>query len=54
MSERFTPDAYRGARWNDPAFGIDWPRQPVVVADRDANYPDYSADPDASHPDLRP
>ena len=25
MSEFYAPDAARGVRWNDPAFGIAWP-----------------------------
>jgi dTDP-4-dehydrorhamnose 3,5-epimerase len=29
----------RGARWNDPAFGIEWPQQPHIIAARDAEYP---------------
>jgi dTDP-4-dehydrorhamnose 3,5-epimerase len=29
----------RGFRWNDPAFGIEWPLEPAVIAERDANYP---------------
>ncbi len=29
----------RGVRWNDPAFGIEWPLQPQVIAPRDAQYP---------------
>lgn len=37
----FTPGHGRGARWNDPAFGIDWPLGPVVMSDRDATYPDW-------------
>jgi dTDP-4-dehydrorhamnose 3,5-epimerase len=35
-------EAARGVRWNDPAFGIDWPLAPVVMADRDRNYPDFA------------
>jgi len=31
----------KGVRWNDPAFAIVWPAQPVVIAGRDASYPDY-------------
>lgn len=30
-----------GVRWDDPAFGIDWPAQPQVISERDATYPDY-------------
>jgi dTDP-4-dehydrorhamnose 3,5-epimerase len=29
----------RGVRWDDPAFGIEWPLQPSVIAARDAEYP---------------
>jgi dTDP-4-dehydrorhamnose 3,5-epimerase len=29
----------RGVRWDDPAFGVEWPLQPRVIAARDAQYP---------------
>lgn len=32
----------RGVRWNDPAFGIEWPIPVSVISERDANYPDFS------------
>lgn len=32
------PDSARGVRWNDPAFGIQWPFEPVVLSARDRNY----------------
>lgn len=44
MSDFFRPDAARGFRWDDPAVGIDWPLQPVVISERDANYPDLDPD----------
>lgn len=31
-----------GVRWNDPAFGIVWPVQPMVISERDATYPDHA------------
>ncbi|HEX4388412.1 MAG TPA: dTDP-4-dehydrorhamnose 3,5-epimerase [Steroidobacteraceae bacterium] len=32
-----------GVRWNDPAFAIRWPvEQGVVIAQRDAGYPDFA------------
>lgn len=41
MGEEFIPDLARGVRWNDPAFAIDWPMEPKVIAERDATYPDF-------------
>ncbi len=38
MSEPYDPDAARGVRWDDPTFGIAWPRVPEVMAPRDAAY----------------
>ena len=32
----------RGVRWNDPAFGIQWPAAPQVMNARDAAYPDFA------------
>lgn len=31
----------RGVRWNDPAFAIAWPFEPIVISARDAGYADY-------------
>jgi dTDP-4-dehydrorhamnose 3,5-epimerase len=29
-------------RWDDPAFGIDWPpAEQRVISERDASYPDF-------------
>lgn len=42
MSASYAPELARGVRWNDPAFGIQWP--PVerrIMSKRDANYPDF-------------
>ena len=41
IAQAFRPGVGRGARWDDPAFGITWPRAPVVISDRDAGYPDF-------------
>lgn len=30
--------AERGYRWNDPAFGIDWPIQPTILSEKDKNW----------------
>jgi dTDP-4-dehydrorhamnose 3,5-epimerase len=42
MSEFYAPDYGRGVRWNDPAFGIHWPAEVVVISGRDANYPEFT------------
>lgn len=39
VSEFYTPEAERGLRWDDPALGIDWPDEPVLVSDKDASWP---------------
>ncbi len=41
MGEFFQPEAARGLRWNDPRLGIRWPREPAVISQRDATYPDF-------------
>jgi dTDP-4-dehydrorhamnose 3,5-epimerase len=35
----YTPSAVRGARFDDPAFGIGWPLPPTVVSEQDLNWP---------------
>lgn len=41
ISRRYSPSSARGVRYDDPAFGIDWPGEVVVISDRDRNYPDF-------------
>jgi dTDP-4-dehydrorhamnose 3,5-epimerase len=41
MSAVFAPQAARGARWNDPAFGIQWPIGEIVISHRDQGFPDF-------------
>jgi dTDP-4-dehydrorhamnose 3,5-epimerase len=41
MGAYYAPDAGRGVRWNDPAFGIDWPPAERAMNARDAGYPDF-------------
>jgi dTDP-4-dehydrorhamnose 3,5-epimerase len=40
-SSPWVPSAEAGVRWNDPAFGITWPAEPVVISGRDATWPDF-------------
>ncbi|MET0271928.1 MAG: dTDP-4-dehydrorhamnose 3,5-epimerase family protein [Phenylobacterium sp.] len=41
ISPRFEPGHEAGVRWNDPAFGIQWPTAPALLSPRDASYPDH-------------
>ena len=42
MSSYYEPESGRGVRWNDPAFGIDWPSVERIIIDRDQAYPDFT------------
>lgn len=43
VSAYYAPDAEAGVRWNDPAFGIEWPLEPTVISDKDQSWADYKA-----------
>lgn len=38
-SQFYTPSAARGVRFDDPAFGIQWPLSPTVISEQDRNWP---------------
>ena len=38
----YTPGAEKGIRWNDKAFNIEWPFEPLVISDKDRGHPDFS------------
>ena len=42
-SSYYAPEHGRGVRWNDPAFKISWPADPLVMIDRDRNYEDFAS-----------
>jgi len=39
MSDSYHPECSRGVRWDDPAFGIEWPGIPILISRKDINYP---------------
>ncbi len=39
MSQYWSLPHGRGVRWDDPAFAIQWPLQPLVLSPKDAVYP---------------
>ena len=42
VSDFYRPEAYKGLRWNDPAFGIEWPMaEERIMLPRDSSYPDF-------------
>ena len=41
MSENYVPKLARGARWNDPAFRIDWPIQNPILSETDSAREDF-------------
>jgi dTDP-4-dehydrorhamnose 3,5-epimerase len=44
MSHHYVPEAARGVRWDDPAFGVDWPpARERIISDRDRAWPDVTA-----------
>lgn len=42
VSEFYTPESERGARHDDPAFGIDWPVPVLDMSDKDRSWPAFS------------
>jgi len=44
VTEFYSPEHERGVRYNDPAFGIKWPIDPVVISEKDKNHPDFNPD----------
>lgn len=45
MTDFYAPELGLGARWDDPAFGIEWPvRGSPTMLPRDAEYPDFDVD----------
>ena len=44
MSDSFNPNSYRGIRFNDPKFNVEWPSDPKVISDKDLNIPDFIGD----------
>ena len=39
VSEYYYPESARGVRWDDPAFGIEWPLGISVISERDRSHP---------------
>jgi dTDP-4-dehydrorhamnose 3,5-epimerase len=42
ISEFYAPEHARGVRWDDPAFGIEWPAADRILTPRDRAYPNFT------------
>ena len=42
FGQPYVPGTEGGARWDDPAFGIQWPIAGRIMNQRDQNFPDFS------------
>jgi dTDP-4-dehydrorhamnose 3,5-epimerase len=42
ISAPYAPQSARGVRWDDPAFGIEWPEDPRMMSEKDKAWPDFS------------
>ena len=44
VSEAYAPGAERGVRWDDPAFGIEWPEaEKRIISQKDRSWPLFTA-----------
>ena len=43
ISQPYDAALARGVRWNDPAFGIEWPLPVGTMSERDRGYPDFTS-----------
>lgn len=46
VSEKFHPESDRGIRYDDPFFSIQWPMEPLIISDKDRNWPIKNSDKD--------
>jgi dTDP-4-dehydrorhamnose 3,5-epimerase len=42
MDADYVAGLARGCRWNDPAFGIEWPSAPRAMSERDKTWADFA------------
>jgi len=41
VSDFYEPKSEQGVRYDDPAFGINWPLDVSVISEKDANWPNF-------------
>ena len=45
VTQFYSPDHGRGFRYDDPAFGVDWPLEVTEISERDRTWPDWQDPP---------
>jgi dTDP-4-dehydrorhamnose 3,5-epimerase len=50
VTAAYTPGVEQGIRYDDPAFGVEWPRAVTVLSDKDGAWPDFDSVQNASSP----
>ena len=48
VSAFYTPGAERGARHDDPSFGLQWPTPVLDLSDKDRHWPDFIREPEVA------
>ena len=48
VSVPYAPGAEIGYRYDDPAFGVPWPRGVAVISDKDASWPEFDDEANAA------
>jgi dTDP-4-dehydrorhamnose 3,5-epimerase len=43
VSQFYTPGAEGGIRYDDPAFGIEWPVEVEIISDKDKSWANYTS-----------
>lgn len=41
VSDPYAPELERGVRFDDPAFNIKWPIEPLEISEKDGSWPDF-------------
>lgn len=44
VSAPYSPNLERGVRYNDPAFAIEWPFEPLEISEKDRGWRDFDAE----------
>lgn len=44
VAGQYCPEASMGIRFDDPAFGLEWPIVPTLISDADKQWPDFHDD----------